>query len=226
MSVFSIGKRFIDRYPCLLKLVSFCYNFASFNSVKGKKGNLIVKGTAFMYRCKININGTGNKIVFGNKCLLKNCSISVIGNNNKIILGDTTCIHKGDLYIENDNNVIDIDEKTLICGPSHIACIEGTTVKIGKDCLFSSETHIRTGDSHSVLDLQGNRINYSKNVVLGNHVWLGYRAVLTKGAEIPDNSVVSLGAIVTKTFDTPNIILGGVPAKIVKDGINWCKERI
>ena len=40
-----------------------------------------------------------------------------------------------------------------------------------------------------------------------------------------DNSMW-LGSIVTKVFNEPNIILAGIPAKIVKRGINWDRRCI
>lgn len=47
-----------------------------------------------------------------------------------------------------------------------------------------------------------------------------------KNTKIPDNSIVGWGSIVTKVFNEPNIILAGIPAKIVKRGINWDRRCI
>jgi acetyltransferase-like isoleucine patch superfamily enzyme len=90
--------------------------------------------------------------------------------------------------------------------------------------LFDIE--IRTGDSHSILDMSGNRINPSSNVVIGNHVWVGSRVIILKGAQISDFSIIGAGSIVSGEFPDTNVILAGVPAKIVKDNINWKRERI
>ena len=35
---------------------------------------------------------------------------------------------------------------------------------------------------------------------------------------IADNSIVGWGSIVTKEFNEPNVIIAGIPAKIVKRG--------
>ena len=36
---------------------------------------------------------------------------------------------------------------------------------------------------------------------------------------------MSTGAIVTKSYDS-NVLLGGVPAKILKQGVNWDANRL
>lgn len=47
-----------------------------------------------------------------------------------------------------------------------------------------------------------------------------------KNTKIPDDSIVGWGSIVTKVFHEPNIILAGIPAKIIKRGINWDRRYI
>ena len=133
----------------------------------------------------------------------------------------------GSFYTEDDGNTISVGDNTTFAGKIHIACTEGTKCVIGRDCLFSSEIVIRTGDSHSVLDGDGARINPAEDVVIGDHVWISYRALVTKGAVIPNNCVIGTGAIVTRgTGKDGNVILAGIPAKAVKKEIDWCKERI
>lgn len=53
------------------------------------------------------------------------------------------------------------------------------------------------------------------HVIIGNDVWIGYRATILSGVTIGDGAVVAAGAVVTK--DVPQYaIVGGVPAKIIK----------
>ena len=103
---------------------------------------------------------------------------------------------------------------------------ESTNCIVGNDCLFSTEIVIRTSDSHTILNETGERINHAKDVIIGNHVWVGYRVLITKGVTLPQNCVVGTGSVVTKSIDKSGTVIGGVPAKIVKENINWCRERL
>ena len=121
--------------------------------------------------------------------------------------------------------MIEIGENTFI-GPSHIACTEdGNSIVIGKNCMFSSNINIRTGDSHSILDAEGNRINHGQSVAIGDHVWIGEGAKIMKGVQIQKDTIVASGAIVTHSFPS-NVILAGNPAKCIKEGVNWNEKRI
>ena len=74
--------------------------------------------------------------------------------------------------------------------------------------------------------MTGKRINPAKDVKIGNHVWIGYRVLINKGVIIPENTIIGTGAVVTKAFDEPNTMIAGVPGKVVKRNMNWCKERL
>ena len=107
-----------------------------------------------------------------------------------------------------------------------MAVIEGTRIILGKDCMLSSGIEIRTGDSHSIVNNEGDRINPSKEIVVGNHVWIGTRAMLLKGSRIADDCIVGAGSIVTGSFDEAGCALAGNPAKVLRKDVSWKRERI
>lgn len=148
-----------------------------------------------------------------------------LGNDNIIDLGKNCIAINASFYTEDNNNTIISGDNTRFAGKIHIAVTESKTCIIGNDCLFSSEIVIRTGDSHSILNEAGIRINQAQDVVIGNHVWVGHRVLITKGVEIPENCVVGTGAIVTKKIDKSGAVIAGVPARIVKENINWDGKR-
>ena len=52
-------------------------------------------------------------------------------------------------------------------------------------------------------------------IVIGENVWIGAKATITRGITIGDNAVVAANAVVTR--DVPaNAVVGGIPAKILK----------
>lgn len=210
----------------LLKRFYKLYNHLPFNNSYWLRKTKIKNQGKILHHCHFNCRGTGNTIVLKKGGFLKNTRFYINGCNNTIIVDERATILHGDLHIEDNGNVIFIGKDTCLSGKIHLACIEGTTITIGMNCLFSSEITIRTGDSHSILDLSGRRINPSKDVMIADHVWVGHHAVINKGVSLPKHTVVGAGAIVTKTFEKENTVLAGIPAKIVTDNIDWCSKRI
>ena len=53
-------------------------------------------------------------------------------------------------------------------------------------------------------------------MTIGNDVWIGGNVTILPGIRIGNNVVVAAGAVVTK--DVPdNVVVGGVPARIIKE---------
>lgn len=53
------------------------------------------------------------------------------------------------------------------------------------------------------------------NIVIGNDVWIGYKAIILAGVKIGDGAIIDTGTLVTKDVPAYSII-GGVPAKIIR----------
>lgn len=140
-------------------------------------------------------------------------------------IADDCAMHRLEIWIS-DGSRISIGRQTYASGPSIIACHESTSVDIGEKCIFAENVAIRTGDSHSVLDAEGKRINPSRSIHIGNHVWVGHRATILKGSSIADDSVVGSGTLIAgKSFPAGSEIVGN-PARIVKEHINWAMDLL
>ena len=217
-------KRFLLENEHINKICASLYRMGGWNKVK-KRGNSVVYNNTYMSRCTISINGQNNQIIFSGTNYFKCCKFYITGNNNRIVIGDKVCGYDATFIIEDSNGTIEVGYKTLFTGKIEVACTEGAAISIGQECLFSSDVDIRNGDSHSILDENGERINKAEDIWIGNNVWTGHRAMILKGAVIREQSVIGAGAIVTRAFDEPNIVLAGSPARIVKEKITWNHER-
>lgn len=193
-------------------------------SINGRN-NKIQYNSSLLKNSRILIKGNNNLIVFGDKSRLE-IDVKIYGNNNLIEIGEDCIVKRVKFWIEDDVNCVVVQRFSTIEESTEIACIEGCSIKIGMDCMLSSDIVIRTGDSHSILDAFGKRINPSKNITVGNHVWIGHKATLNKGVNISANSIVASGAIVANSFDEQNCILAGIPATVLKSNINWTRDRI
>ncbi len=170
--------------------------------------------------------GKDNSVTIAEDAALNRCVFRFYGNGNKVIIGRGCKLNDVTFWIEDDGNEIALGVGTSIQGKTEIACIEGTSVTVGDDCMFSSNISMRTGDSHSVVDLDGKRINPSKSIKVGNHVWIGQNVFIGKGAEVADNSILGAGSVVTRRFNEPHVAIAGNPAIVIKEKVNWKRERI
>lgn len=193
----------------------------------GKKGNTfkinsLVRGKGNFSFSKNCVN---NDVLLDSDCVIKKLTLRVFGSNNKIVIEKDCYIEDLTVHIEGNNNAVVIGKNSKLCGVIKLGCIEGTKITIGEDCLFSSEIDVRTGDGHAMLDENFTRINPSKDVQIGNHVWVGYRAMLLKGSHIHNNSIVGANSTVTGDIGESDVAVAGTPAKIVKRNINWHFDR-
>lgn len=109
-------------------------------------------------------------------------------------------IFVGDYFLANYNVIIlDITEFRA-----------GNNVWIGPNTLITTINH--------PLSPKGRRehLGIAKPVIIGNDVWIGGNATILPNVKIGNNVIVAAGAVVSK--DVPdNCIVGGVPAKKIKD---------
>jgi acetyltransferase-like isoleucine patch superfamily enzyme len=228
MNLINFFKRKIKNTPFILPIVSSLYLKLIGNNKFKKMGskNIIKVGTSIVRNSVVFIKGNFNEILIGNDGRLDNLKINIQGNYNRIYIDDSTNLNEAEFWIEDDYGKISIGKKTTVQGKTHFACIEGCEIKVGQDCMFSTEIVFRTGDSHSIIDSNGIRINKSKNIIVGNHVWLGNKTIINKGVEILDNCIVGAGSIVTKSLGDTGAVIVGAPARVVSRNVNWLRERI
>ena len=92
-------------------------------------------------------------------------------------------------------------------------------ITIGNEVAIARGVIIRDTDSHEILD--GKHIK-SQPIEIGDHVWIGARAMIMKGVKIGEGAIIAAGAIVTK--DVPaKCLVAGVPAKVIRENVEWKK---
>ena len=101
--------------------------------------------------------------------------------------------------------------------------LDNLTFQVGDECMFGQNTEFMLGDWHTIYDINTNKkLNIPKTgIKIGNHVWIARNTTVLKDVQIGDNTVIGFGSIVSKKFTEENCILAGIPAKIIKQNINW-----
>jgi len=166
-------------------------------------------------------NSGGNEVAFGSGVVLRDLKIVFKARNSKLIIGDDVDI-SGHILIVGENRTLTIGDRTTARGFT-LLC-RGADVTIGSDCMFSREIEVRSTDVHKIFDSStGQHLNPAAPTVIGQGVWVAARALISKGVTIPNGAIVGASSFVNRTFDEPNVIIAGVPAKVVKKNVRWVR---
>lgn len=102
---------------------------------------------------------------------------------------------------------------------NHLCCIwagENSQIILGDNLLMGPGVCIFAGN-HSMA--KGQPMTFQKrkeeSIVIGDDVWLGAHSVITAGTHIANGVIVAAGAVVTRSITQENVIVGGIPAKII-----------
>ena len=129
-----------------------------------------------------------------------------IGHGSRIVVGQDGKLTFG-------NNFACTSAMSLICFKD---------ICFGSDVLISWETLLMDTDFHHIQEISKDVVSKNtKPITVGNHVWIGCRSMILKGAKIGDESVIAAGSVVTGQYDEHNVLIGGCPSKIIKKGIIW-----
>lgn len=203
------------------------YRSFSHNKFLISHRNILSLGNSLLKHCVFQVGGGSNNQIIVKDSRLNTCCIKIFGSNNLVLIHENCMLDSVELHIEDDDNRIIIGESSQIYGPAHLAAIEGTVIKLGKGALVSRNVYIRTGDSHSILDESTKeRINPSQSIEIKEHIWIGHNVIILKGSKIESDTIVAAGAVVTAKDFPSNCIIGGNPARILKEGVNWDANRI
>ncbi len=219
-------KDYLKTHSWAMDTIAFVYNMVfSRCRLALLTGKIDAKG-AFLKDTRIRMHGKGLQVHIGRMARLRRCMIIISGNNCSLeIGGGRTIITNTEFYEQDDNCSIRVGEHFTMEG-GHIASTEGESIKIGEDCMFSSDVEIRNGDSHVIIE-QGtrHRINRANPVTIGDHVWLTGHVRVLKGSVIPDNSIIANSSVVSGELSKPNCVYGGSPIRILKECIDWNRFR-
>jgi len=161
-----------------------------------------------------------NNFKFGKACTIERSVLIDCYADKKIIFGNVVKIGAFSTvsttsHLSKFGIGLEIGNNSAVGEYSYFGCSGG--VKIGDDVImgqyvsFHSENH-NFGDNTFLIREQGVT---SKGIDLGSNIWVGSKVTFLDGCKVGDNTVVAAGAVVNDAFP-PNVVIGGVPAKIIK----------
>jgi acetyltransferase-like isoleucine patch superfamily enzyme len=116
----------------------------------------------------------------------------------------------------NQGAVIEIGDRTTINNAA-VLIAEGAGIRIGARCLIGTELQVMDTNAHELeIGRRHMADSQTRQVIVGDDVFIGSRVTLLKGCRIGDGCVIAAGAVVPPGFEAPAMsIVGGNPACVV-----------
>lgn len=152
------------------------------------------------------IVSTGGSILIEDRCKLLSFTVIRAQSGGKICVGERCTMNRG----------------------CFLYASFGAKIVLGKDCMVSYLVLIRAGNSHNMIDLntmENLDDNTKRDVILGEHVWVGMRATLMNGVEIGSGSTVGANTFACKKIFPKNCCIAGNPAKIIRERTAWLRDE-
>lgn len=169
----------------------------------------------------IQIKGENNILYCEDGVSIKDSKIYFKGDNSLVYLSSSASDYKLNVNIHHDC-VLSFGGRCYINKAITIILSEQRHVIIGKRSIFSTGIKIRNADSHLIYDYDSyERINQTKSVFLGDHIWIGHDAVILKGTQISSGAIIGAASVVAGKKIAHNTSNAGNPVREIKKNIFW-----
>ncbi|MBO5494938.1 MAG: acyltransferase [Eubacterium sp.] len=196
-------------------------------SLNGYEDNQIIGLPEEMESSVIEFNGKGNILFFDKGVKLYNSRITFNGGRSIVFIcssGEYKTRLKVDTFYD---NVFYIGRNCNTTRAIMAVLSERRHIVIGDNCLFSLGTWFRNADPHLIYSTETKkRLNPTKSIYVGDHVWMGQNVLVSKGTHIGSGSIIAAKAFTAGKRIPSNCTAGGVPAKIIGKGIFWHPDSV
>lgn len=199
--------------------------FTSQTELKKITDNTIYTPPQFLNKAKIVFHKTGN-ILFCEEGVRFSGLINFAGSNSVVYLSKNKFAYNLNLTVW-DNATCYFGKNNYFNGALSAIVSERRSLLVGNDCLFSFGIWMRTADPHLIYDCSSRkRINPSKDILIGDHVWIGQDAKILKGAFIGSGSIIAAGALASGKEYPSNCSIGGIPAKVLNNNVFFSSDSV
>lgn len=154
-------------------------------------------------------------------------SLGVGGDGATIFLGPDCEFTAGDLYCGSASSIV-FNGGVTATRCAVVDARNGGSIVAEPDQLWAANVYVATDDMHRLADqATGARLNpFGAHIRLGRHLWLGRDVSITGHVEIGDGVVVGMQSMVRGQKIPPNTAIGGVPARVLREGITWSVDDL
>lgn len=189
-------------------------------------GNVIESEELDARDVKVTFRGRGNRLVLSPGARVRRLHVTFDCDNGRLEIAASS-LAGGNWGVRVGQDVaISIGEDVTTTGLCILSAAEGVSLTIGRDVMIATGVQIRADDGHPIFDVRtGKRVNPSKSVVIGDHVWLGMQAAVLAGATIGSGSAIGYGSVVKGRIPN-NCVAAGAPARVVRRDVVWERPHL
>ncbi|MFV8337948.1 acyltransferase [Flavobacterium sp. LB3P21] len=210
------------------------FNFKKFPFSTAKKLPVFFYGTVKFASIagKIEIEGKIKKgmIGFGQPYEMNTLhkGIAEINILGKIVFKGHVQFGKDYFIYVGENGYCEFGHMSSLGSYAKLICIE--RIVLGNYARFGSESQIMDTNFHRMMDTQtGEKFEMTAPIVIGNYNYVGSRVSVMQETKTPDYCTVASNSLCNSDYTTSgsNILIGGIPAKFIKDSISrdWEGEK-
>ena len=147
-----------------------------------------------------------------------NCrSLICIKNGGRLIVGNIVNMARGTRLVV-DGGTMTVGSHFWCNGDSYFCCT--TNITIGDENMYGWNISFNTSDGHHIYNADKEK-PMEGDITIGNHVWIASHCIIGKNTQVADGSVVAQHSLLSKHYDAPNVLIGGMPARILKENYSW-----
>lgn len=189
------------------------------------KENTII-GSPELDNTIIEFYGINNYIICDAGVSIMNSHIKFRGNNAVLFLKSSSHAYYLNVDLWHETS-LSFGKNCYFNGLLNVIVSEHQSVFVGDDCLFSFGIWIRTADPHLIYSCDTKRrLNDSRSILIGDHVWIGQDAMLLKGTVIGSGSIIAAKSVVAGKSIPSNTCWGGNPVRCISQRVFFCSDSV
>jgi acetyltransferase-like isoleucine patch superfamily enzyme len=152
-------------------------------------------------------------VEFGRGCDVRPGARFLVARGASVRFGEDCVLDYG-LVVESRGR-LEVGERTVF--GHHCTVASDESIRIGQNCLIAEMVSIRDHD-HAFSSTDVSIVDQGRDTApirIGDNVWIGGKATITKGVSIGSNSVIGAHAVVTRDLPADCVAVG-IPARVIR----------
>lgn len=138
-----------------------------------------------------------------------------IFDKGKVSFESTASFSKGTHVVVRGNGVLTVGDKFFCNVNCDILC--NKVISFGADNLLGWNITMLDSDGHDTYfkDILQETM---KDILLGEHVWIGANSTILKGVNLADGTIIPYGSVIHKSNNEKNVVFQN---KVLKSDLMW-----